>query len=215
MLALCLLTFTTTTNAFGGVPAVVTLSPVTITSSNSMPTFAKLGDTVTLSFTASEPIQMPVVTLLGETGTATNPSGDHWSVTITVGATTPEGLATFSITATALVGGGVGSATATTNASSVTVDKTAPMLTLPANISTPATGASGAVVTYTANATDAGSGLATSSFLPASGSTFAIGTTPVNASATDMAGNTATGSFNVTVTPIIYTLQVLHYYGES
>ena len=210
----CLLTFTSA-NLLAGVPATVTLSPVAITSSNTNAAFAKSGDVVTLTFTASEPIQMPVVTLLGETGTITNPAGDNWSVTVTVGATTPEGLATFSITATALVGGGIGSATATTNASSVTVDKTAPMLTLPANITTPATSAAGAVVNYSASASDAGSGVATSSFLPASGSTFAVTTTTVNASATDMAGNTATGSFTVTVTPFIYTLQVLHYYGES
>ncbi len=210
----CLLIFISA-NLCAGVPATVTLSPVAITSSNTNPAFAKSGDVVMLTFTASEPIQIPVVTLLGESGTITNPSGNNWSVAVTVGAATPEGLSIFSITATALVGGGIGSATATTNASAVTVDKTVPVFTLPANITTPATSAAGAVVTYTASAMDAGSGVATSSFLPASGSTFAIGTTPVNASATDMAGNSATGSFNVTVTPFIYTLQVLHYYGES
>ena len=57
----------------------------------------------------------------------------------------------------------------------------------------------GATVTYTASASDAGSGVSMSSFLPASGSTFAPGTTTVSASATDAADNTTTGSFTVTV----------------
>jgi FG-GAP repeat/HYR domain/Abnormal spindle-like microcephaly-assoc'd, ASPM-SPD-2-Hydin len=80
-----------------------------------------------------------------------------------------------------------------------TVDGTVPVLTLPANIVAEATGPTGRVVTYSASASDPGSGVATSSFLPASGSTFPIGATTVNASATDNAGNTATGSFTVTV----------------
>ncbi len=191
-----LLTFTSA-NLFAGVPATVTLSPVAISSNNANAAFAKSGDVVTLTFTASEPIQIPVVTLLGESGTITNPSGNDWSITVTVGATTLEGLATFSITATALVGGGVGSATATTDASGVTVDRTAPTLTLPANITRGATSAAGATVTYTASA----AGATTSSFVPASGSVFPLGVTTVNATASDAAGNTTTGSFTITVNP--------------
>lgn len=81
-----------------------------------------------------------------------------------------------------------------------TVDATAPTLGLPANIIAEATSATGAAVGYTANASDAdGSGVATSSFLPASGSTFPLGTSTVQATATDQAGNTVTGSFTVTV----------------
>ena len=87
----------------------------------------------------------------------------------------------------------------TATESAVIPDITPPVLTLPANITTVATSTSGAVVNYTASASDDGSGVATASFLPASGSTFPIGTTTVNASATDRSGNTATGSFTVTV----------------
>jgi hypothetical protein len=73
---------------------------------------------------------------------------------------------------------------------------------LPGPITFDATSRAGAVVDYTASANDTGgSGVATSSFLPASGSTFPLGMTTVNASATDNAGNTATGSFTVTVQP--------------
>jgi hypothetical protein len=80
-------------------------------------------------------------------------------------------------------------------------DKTAPVLTLPSNgISTKATGISGAQVTYTATASDIVDGSVTPLCTPASGSTFPLGTTTVTCSATDKAGNTASGSFTVSVT---------------
>ena len=81
-------------------------------------------------------------------------------------------------------------------------DTTPPAVTVPANITVDATGPSGAVVTYTASATDIVSGtVRTVPVLcsPASGSTFPIGTTVVNCTATDAAGYTAIGSFQVLV----------------
>jgi hypothetical protein len=78
-------------------------------------------------------------------------------------------------------------------------DTTAPALTLPSDITKEATGPSGATATYTATATDAVDGAVTPTCTPSSGSTFAIGRTPVNCSATDAHANTATGGFNVTV----------------
>lgn len=88
-------------------------------------------------------------------------------------------------------------------------DKTAPVLNgTSAPISVAATNAAGAVVTYTkptavdlAVGTVAASGVSVTGVTcsPASGSTFAIGTTPVNCSVSDNAGNIATSSFNVTV----------------
>ena len=79
------------------------------------------------------------------------------------------------------------------------LDKTAPALNLPADLTLEAEGPGGAVATYTASATDAVSGQLPVSFSVAPGSTFPLGTTVVNVTATDAAGNTATGSFNVTV----------------
>jgi hypothetical protein len=79
------------------------------------------------------------------------------------------------------------------------VDTTAPVLTLPANITTSASGISGAVVTYSASASDLVDGSVAVTCSPASGSTFAPGTTTVNCAATDAASNTAAGSFTVTV----------------
>jgi hypothetical protein len=79
-------------------------------------------------------------------------------------------------------------------------DETAPVLTLPDDITEEATGPDGAEVTYTATATDAVDGSITPECTPASGSIFPLGTTEVTCTATDAAENTATGSFTVTVT---------------
>jgi hypothetical protein len=62
------------------------------------------------------------------------------------------------------------------------------------------TNAGGTAVTYSATATDSVSGAVPVTCLPGSGSTFQIGATTVNCSASDQAGNSATGSFSVTVT---------------
>ena len=79
------------------------------------------------------------------------------------------------------------------------IDLTPPVLTLPADITVVATGANGASVTYTVAATDNIDGPITPACSPASGTTFATGTRVVECTATDLSGNTATGSFEVTV----------------
>jgi len=81
----------------------------------------------------------------------------------------------------------------------VRIDTIAPALALPANITADATSPAGAIVSYAATATD-GSGVSpTLTCAPASGSTFPIGTTTVNCTASDAAGNSSSGSFTVTV----------------
>jgi hypothetical protein len=89
-------------------------------------------------------------------------------------------------------------ATATTFLVSV-VDTTAPALTLPSDILAEATGPTGAAVNYSASASDIVDGSVTVGCLPVSGSTFAIGTTPVACSATDAHSNSANDTFYVTV----------------
>jgi hypothetical protein len=77
------------------------------------------------------------------------------------------------------------------------------MVTPPANMTAQATSPASAVVTYAnATATDALGVVAGPSCLPASGSTFTVGTTTVTCSATDAAGNTGTATFLVRVNPI-------------
>ena len=74
-----------------------------------------------------------------------------------------------------------------------------PVLQVPANITAEATSASGASVTYAVTATDDFDPSPVVSCSPASGSTFALGTTTVNCTATDAASNSSSGSFTVTV----------------
>ena len=79
-------------------------------------------------------------------------------------------------------------------------DTTAPQLNLPADITEVATGPEGAPVSWQApTATDENPANPQVSCDADSGDTFPIGTTTVNCSATDAAGNTASGSFTVTV----------------
>ncbi len=77
---------------------------------------------------------------------------------------------------------------------------TPPQITVPAEIVTPATSPSGAVVTYSVEASDSDALVKSLSCLPASGATFPVGTTKVECTAVDGHENKAAASFNVTVT---------------
>lgn len=77
-------------------------------------------------------------------------------------------------------------------------DTDAPALQVPRGRTFEATGPDGAVVRYEVSATDNG-GPVTPTCSPASGSTFALGTTVVTCKATDRAGLTATARFRVAV----------------
>ena len=81
------------------------------------------------------------------------------------------------------------------------VDTTPPAISVPANLFVDATGTNGALVSFTTSAIDTVSGVAPTTDSIASGTTFPIGVTPVNVTATDVAGNTGTNSFTVTVLP--------------
>lgn len=135
-----------------------------------------------------------------------------------------DGNSTFAATLSAISGPqsayGIGSQTAScsytdtgglsafASATYSIVDTTLPTLHLPDDMTVEAAGPSGAVVTFSAIADDVDPVNPVVSCLPVSGSTFALGTTTVSCSATDTAGNTANGSFNVTVqdtTPPIIT----------
>ncbi|MFN8393518.1 MAG: HYR domain-containing protein, partial [Bacteroidia bacterium] len=78
-------------------------------------------------------------------------------------------------------------------------DNTAPTVTCPAAITVNATtGQCSAPVSFAATSTD-NCGGSTVSYSIASGSTFAVGTTAVTATATDVCGNSSTCAFSVTV----------------
>ena len=72
-------------------------------------------------------------------------------------------------------------------------------MTVPANITVPATGPGGAVVTFSASATDLVDATPTVYCVPPSGSTFPVAVTTVTCTATDDSGNSAQASFTVTV----------------
>jgi hypothetical protein len=130
------------------------------------------------------------VTATDDSGAVPTISCDHPS-----GSTFPLGTTTVTCTAT-------DSANNSSNGSfTVTVqDTTPPILNLPSNITVEPTSGSGAVVTFSASASDAASGALPANCTPSSGSTFPIGTTTVNCTATDGVGLQANGSFTVAVT---------------
>jgi HYR domain/FG-GAP repeat len=86
-----------------------------------------------------------------------------------------------------------------TGASLQPVDTTPPLLSLPSALSVNATGPAGATVSFTATATDAVDGAVPVTCNPPSGSTFSIGDTTVQCTASDATGNVASGSFTVHV----------------
>ncbi|PTY07810.1 hypothetical protein DB347_06185 [Opitutaceae bacterium EW11] len=108
---------------------------------------------------------------------------------------TPEAVGTFAVAISAgnANGSAAGTLTLTVN------DITAPVLSLPADLTVEATGPDGAVATYTATALDDVDGQVPVTLSPASGSQFPLGATTVNATAVDAAGNQSGGSFTVTV----------------
>ena len=89
-------------------------------------------------------------------------------------------------------------------------DNTPPTLSLPATVTARGTSQSGGVVTFTVSATDPDD-TATVSCSPPSGSVFPVGVTTVACTATDTAGNTASGSFLVVVSAPNSDCNLTHY----
>jgi alpha-L-fucosidase len=93
-------------------------------------------------------------------------------------------------------------------------DKTPPVMTVPSDMSVNAPDDTGIAVNFSATATDAVSGSATVTSLPSSGSLFPVGSTAVTCFGTDALGNTATGTFTVTVNSPVMTWRLQHF-GSS
>jgi Chitobiase/beta-hexosaminidase C-terminal domain/Glucodextranase, domain B/IPT/TIG domain/Divergent InlB B-repeat domain len=106
------------------------LTSVHIGSDNNSSGRAKVGDTITVTFTASEPIDHPAVTIAGHPAAVAG-SGSSWTATYTMTSGDSEGAISFSVNGYADLASNPGATvTATTDASSVTFDKTAPTLTI-------------------------------------------------------------------------------------
>ena len=129
---------------------------------------------------------------------ATSTDGISGDVTVesSVASGSTFALGTTSVTLTATDAAG----NVSTSSFTVTVqDTTAPELSVPGDLVIEATSAAGAEGTFAASATDGVSGDLVVESSVASGSTFPIGTTVVEVSTSDAAGNAVSGSFTVTV----------------
>lgn len=170
------------------------------------------GNAATASFT---------VTVLDTTAPALALPGD-----LTVEATGPDGAAaTWSASASDLVDGSLAPACAPASGSTfplgatpvacaatdaagnaasgaftvTVVDTTPPALALPPDMTLEATGPGGAMTAYAASALDLVDGAVALACTHPSGALFPLGATVVTCSASDAAGNAATGAFTVTV----------------
>lgn len=196
-------TFVATGSGGLNAPTFLFFSP---SSTHNMPPTASAGPNQTVEATSASGAD---VTLSGSL--SSDPDGDTLTYTWTGPFVTPTGVNPTVVmplgtnTVTLRVDDGHGN-TATATVQITVQDTTPPVLALPGNITAQATSASGAAVSYTATANDAVSGVVPVNCTPASGSMFAIGATLVNCSATDGAGNTANGSFQVTVTKASQTI---------
>jgi len=143
------------------------------------------GETVTFNATATDNEDSPVTVL------CTPPSGSFFPIgSTTVTCTASDTSGNYSTT----------SFTVTVNDDTVN-DLSPPVITVPANITVPASGPAGATVTFTTSALDAVDGARPTTNTPASGSVFPVGTTTVTTTASDTKGNTASRTFTVTVQP--------------
>jgi hypothetical protein len=119
---------------------------------------------------------------------------DPVTCTPEAGATFPLGSTTVHCTAIDQAGN-----TGRSTFSVTIVDTTPPALTLPGRVTADATSPAGTTVTFAANAEDIVDGAVSPNCAPQPGTDFTVGDTTVTCSATDAAGNTATGSFVVHV----------------
>ncbi|MBI3898106.1 MAG: hypothetical protein HY308_07400 [Gammaproteobacteria bacterium] len=196
-----------------------TIPTATITSNNANPLYAKVGDTVTLSFTTSSDVggvQTPVVTI--GVGSATVSGGPtSWTATYVMTAGDTDGTVPFNISVSDLAGNSA-TRTAITSGSNVTFDKTAPTLptaTITSNNANPLYAKVGDVVTlsFTTNDTNGvqtptvtiGAGSATVSGGPTSWTatrTMTVadtdGTVTFAINVNDVAGNAATARTAIT-----------------
>ncbi|MFA6383184.1 MAG: hypothetical protein WCX17_02055 [Parcubacteria group bacterium] len=106
-----------------------TLSSIHIQSNNSVNTKAKVGDTITLTFTGSEALtSLPTVTIAGHSASVVNPSGNNYSATYMMVSGDTEGAVAFTINFSDLAGNNGTQVTTTSDSSVVTFDKTSPVL---------------------------------------------------------------------------------------
>jgi len=128
--------------------------------------------------------------------TVTFPPGQpETSAAILLGEALPDGVYTLTLSYQE----GAAAPAPSNAAAGLIIDQTPPSLTVPADITVPATQPSGAIVTYPAATASDANGLASLTYSKPSGTLFPVGRTTVSVTAQDHAGNITTGTFQVTV----------------
>jgi len=150
-------------------------------------TFECTGSAITLNGTASS----------DPDGDALNYQWREGGALLGTNASQPVALSVGSHVITLTVMDPFNVSSTSTNTITIT-DKTPPQITCPADLLVEFSSETGAVASFTANASDACSSVSVS-FVPPSGSQFAIGKTAVQVTATDNSGNSSQCAFNVTV----------------
>ena len=151
--------------------------------------------TVTVPADMTQEAQSFAGTVVAYTASAT----DFQGRSIPVDCAPPSG-STFPLGPTVVTCSARSQGQTTTKTFTITVvDRTAPVITVPADRNLRTRSAGGVRVTYSASAIDLVDGPLAASCTPASGSLFPSGTTPVNCRAGDRHGNIATADFRVSV----------------
>jgi hypothetical protein len=164
-----------------------------------------IRDTTKPVVTAPARVKRQAVSPAGAVATFTATATDNLDGARPVTCTPPSGstfaLGTTLVECTAAdLSGNVGTATIEV----IVRDTLPPMLIVPGPITAEATSADGAVVTFTATATDLADPAPVVTCTPPSGSTFPLGLTVVQCVARDASGNeSAPGSFTVTVSDTV------------
>ncbi|MFK7885283.1 MAG: family 16 glycosylhydrolase [Gammaproteobacteria bacterium] len=205
-----------------GVPAPVvddtppTLTAVSIVSDNANPLLATTGNTLTLSFTADEPIETPTV-MIGGMAAAVSGAATTWEATRVIDSGDADGAVAVSIAFADLADNVGTTVTATTDNSSVTVDATAPTATLSG---APVDFTSLDAIALTLTFSEAVSGLeladivvtngAASALMAVDATTYTVNVTPSGAgdlmvavadgAAVDAAGNVSSAATMISVT---------------
>ncbi len=123
------------------------------------------------------------------------PGQPETSAAILIGEALPDGIYTLTLSYQE----GAAAPAASNAAAGLIIDQTPPSLSVPADITVPATQPSGAVVTYPAATASDANGIASLTYSNPGGSLFPVGRTTVSVTAQDRAGNITTGTFQVTV----------------
>lgn len=195
----------TSCDAVSGATFALGSTVVTCSASDAAGNSASASFTITVVDTTPPALTLPADVTVEATGPATPVTfGSATATDVVDGSDTVTCSAasgdSFAVSATTVTCSAIDAAgNASSGSFTVTVtDTTAPVLTLPADMTVQASGPS-AQALFTATATDLVDGDVPVTCTPGTGDFFLIGTTFVSCSATDAAGNVATGTFSVTV----------------